>query len=36
MVSTCIFGGVFMSMVGSIFTPGGSGSLPHCDSGVIL
>ena len=36
MVSTWIFGGVFMSMLGSILTSTGWGVLPHRDSGVIL
>ena len=36
MVSTCSLGGVFMSMLGSIFTSGARGVFPHSDKGVIL
>ncbi len=36
MESTCTFGGVFMSTLGSIFTSAGFGVLPQSDSGVIL
>ena len=35
MVSTWLFGGVFMSTVGSIFTSTGLGGLPHSYSGVM-
>jgi hypothetical protein len=35
-VSTWIFGGVFMSIDGSILTSAGLGVFPHCESGVIL
>ena len=36
MVSTVIFGGVFMSMPGSTVPTTGSAALPQLDSGVIL
>jgi hypothetical protein len=36
MVSTCAFGGVFISMLGSSFTSIGLGAKPHSESGSIL
>jgi hypothetical protein len=36
MVSTCAFGGVFISMLGSSFTSIGLGAKPHSESGAVL
>ena len=36
MLSTWVFGGVFMSTLDRSVAVTGSGVLPHCDSGVIL